>query len=48
MIHYIANTPCVCRTLMAKAKEVTQVRYKPYATIKRTDLSNALVFDNLV
>ena len=27
---------------------LTQVRYKPYATVERTDCSNVLVFDNLV
>ena len=36
------------RALMVKAIEVMQVRYKPYATIERTDFSNALVLDNLV
>ena len=33
---------------MVKAIEVTQVRNKPYATIEITDLSNVVVFDNLV
>ena len=28
---------------MVKAIEVMQVRYKPYATIERTDFSNDLV-----
>ena len=48
MIHFIANRPCVCRALMVKVIEVTQVRYKPYATIERTGLSNAKVFEHLV
>ena len=34
---------------MVKATEVTQVRYKPYATIeKKNDFSNAIVFDNFL
>ena len=33
---------------MVKAMEVTQVRYKPYATIERTNFSTAIVFDKLV
>ena len=41
-MHFIANRPCVLRMLMVKAIEVTQVRYKPYATIERNDFSNAL------
>ena len=48
MIHFIAIGQCVCRALMVKAIEVTQVRCKPYATMERTSFSNALVFDNLV
>ena len=49
MIHFIANRQCVCRALMVKATEVTQVRYKPYATIeKKNDFSNAIVFDNFL
>ena len=47
MIHVIANRPSVCPALMVKAIDVTQVRYKPYATIERSDFSNALVFDNV-
>ena len=48
VIHFIANTPSVCRALMVKAIEVTQMSHKPYATIESTDFSNAKVFDNLV
>ena len=29
---------------MVEAIEVTQVRYKPYATIERTDFLNAIIF----
>ena len=43
-MHFIANKPSVSRTLMVKAIEVTQMRYKPYATIESTEFSNTLVF----
>ena len=48
MIHFITNRPSACRAWMVKAIEATQVRQHPYATIERTDFSNAIVFDNLV
>ena len=32
----------VCRALMVKATEVTQMRHKPYATIESTGFSNAI------
>ena len=48
VIHFIANRQRACRALMVKAIEVMQLRYKPYATIDRTDFSNDLVVDNLV
>ena len=44
MIHFIANGPFACRVWMVKAIEVTHVRCKPYATIERTEFSNAIVF----
>ena len=33
---------------MVKAIEVMLLRYKPYATIERTDFSNAILIDNFV
>ena len=36
VMHFIANRPCGCRAWMVKAREVTQVRYKPYATTEIT------------
>ena len=38
----------MCDTLMIKVIKVMHVRNKPYATIERTDFSNALILDNLV
>ena len=46
MLNFILNRPLMCRALMEKAIEVTQVRYKAVCNNVKNIFSIALVLDN--
>ena len=48
VVLFIVNTKRVCRAGMIKPTEITKVRYRPYATIEKTNFLNTLVLDNFV